>query len=1576
MHVLFLIGIFYLCRGVGNSCIMEFSIEAFRLSPTLQALEKCRKSDLFLIADFYDIPIPRVGTKQVIREALCDRLVRIGVFEFDESSPELRNAEAGVQQDAEATGGESVGGNVVANSLVGLNTEDLKLAVKLKELDLEVKRQEHNTQLLKMKQYDLESQGARRLPVSTFKVPLSPALSANVDSHASPINSNEFDISRQIRLVPTFRETEVDSYFNAFERIAAALRWPREIWPLLLQCKLVGKAQEVCAAMSIEDSLDYDALKASVLRAYELVPEAYRQKFRCHLKGVNQTFVEFARDKGSLFDKWCQSSKVSDFGKLRELLLLEDFKNSLSDRIVVHLNDQKVTTLSEAAVCADEFVLTHKNNFLPPNHRENFQNSVGKNVKFAKTVVPNQGENRECFYCHEFGHLIAVCPVLKRKNQSPRRDNPKSVGFVRVQSKINLDERNVDSGYDPFICDGVVSFVDKNETKSIRILRDTGAAQSFILDSVLPFSKDSSCNSTVLVQGIELGILEVPLHYVNIKSDLVSGPVKIAVRPQLPIRGIELILGNDLAGEKVLPLPEVINDPIYELQNSKDLASEFPSVFPACAVTRAQARKFGVVAGLSDSFLNLTEPVEESLNTSDVQGLKCTKSLSTHLSAEVDLSLFIDRASLITEQRQDVSLSRCRMLAVEKDDLDKRPIAYFWDDGLLMRKWSSVACEGECNSVYQIVVPMNSRSHVLTLAHDHNFSGHLGITKTYKRILRHFFWPGLKSDVVKYCRSCHVCQLVGKPNQTIPPAPLCPIPVVGEPFEHLILDCVGPLPKTKTGHKYLLTLMCTATRFPEAIPLRSLSTKVVLRSLIKFFSTFGLPKIVQTDQGSNFMSRVFKQVLTQLNIKHHVASAYHPESQGALERFHQTLKSMLRTYCADSAKEWDEGLPLLLFAIRETTQESLGFSPADLVFGHTVRGPLKLLKEKWMSRESTSTNVLDYVSSFRERLHKVCDLARISLSSTQAKMKSHFDQKAVFRSFNKGDKVLVLLPILGSALQARFHGPYVVESKLSETDYVICTPDRKRKTRVCHINMLKLYVTRDDDKESNNPLVPVASVSVSRTYCPDEDGLTLRDIPVTCVRLQNSQILADLESFLSYLPDSSRSDVSELIQSHHALFSDVPSRTTAAFHDIEVGDHNPIKQHAYRLNPTKRELMQSEIKYLLDNGLAVSSYSPWSSPCLLVPKSDGSVRFCTDYRRVNAVTKADSFPLPRMEDCVDKVGSAMFVTKLDLLKGYWQIPLTPRAAEISAFVTPDNLLQYTVMAFGLRNAPATFQRLMNSVLAGVSNCEAYLDDVVIYSSTWDDHLKSLHDVFNRFQEASLTVNLAKCEFGKATVTYLGKQVGQGQVCPVSAKVQAILEFPMPGTKKELRRFLGMVGYYRGFCRNFSDIVLPLTNLLSQSRDFVWSDLCQTAFDSVKSLLCSTPVLKAPNFSVPFKIEVDASASGAGAVLLQEDDHGMDHPVCYFSKKFLKHQLHYSTIEKEALALLLSLQHFEVYVGSSSLPVKVFTDHNPLTFLAKMQNSNQRIMRWALIVQEFNIDICYKKGKENVLADALSRSVQE
>ena len=232
-----------------------------------------------------------------------------------------------------------------------------------------------------------------------------------------------------------------------------------------------------------------------------------------------------------------------------------------------------------------------------------------------------------------------------------------------------------------------------------------------------------------------------------------------------------------------------------------------------------------------------------------------------------------------------------------------------------------------------------------------------------------------------------------------------------------------------------------------------------------------------------------------------------------------------------------------------------------------------------------------------------------------------------------------------------------------------------------------------------------------------------------------------------------------------------------------MGDATPIKQHPYRVHPEKQKKMSAEVDYLLEHDLIEPSSSPWSSPCLLVPKPDGSVRFCTDFRKVNHLTKPDSFPMPRIDDCIDRIGQAQYVTRLDLLKGFYQIDLTPDAREISAFVTPDGLFQYKVMPFGMRNGPATFQCLMTQVISGLKKTDVYIDDLVTSGATWPEHLEHLSSLFDRLADANLTVNLDKCEFAQDTVTFLGHVVGQGQILPLKAKVEAIEKFPPPDGEK-------------------------------------------------------------------------------------------------------------------------------------------------------------------------------------------------
>ena len=255
-----------------------------------------------------------------------------------------------------------------------------------------------------------------------------------------------------------------------------------------------------------------------------------------------------------------------------------------------------------------------------------------------------------------------------------------------------------------------------------------------------------------------------------------------------------------------------------------------------------------------------------------------------------------EKSSLISSQESDPTLAGVRERILSESEAAMTRVCYYKKDGMLMRKWSplDMPASDEWRVVSQIVVPEKYRMDVLCLAHEAPMAGHLGINKTYHNILQHFYWPGLKKDVKLFCRSCHTCQIVGKPNQKVPTAPLEPIPAFDEPFNQVLMDCVGPLLKTKTGNQYLLTIMCASTRFPEAIPLRNIRATTIVKHMIKFFTLVGLPKTVQSDQGSNFMAGIFQQVMSQLGIKQKISSAYHPQSQGGFGEVSPNLKNYVK----------------------------------------------------------------------------------------------------------------------------------------------------------------------------------------------------------------------------------------------------------------------------------------------------------------------------------------------------------------------------------------------------------------------------------------------------------------------------------------------------------------------------------------------------------------------------------------------------------------------------------------------------------------------------------------------------------
>lgn len=1485
-------------------------LEAFIASPHVKLFKKLRKEHLLKLVDHYGVELQGENLKKVeIKSAVEEKLVSMGLLSSEEVQP------------------------VPSQGLTFQQQKELLL------LQLENNKQQMEIEKLRLRRED-----RRQL------------------QEEDAAQSRRVDVSN-LRWLPPFNEKDPDTFFLLFERVSKAKNWSESECAVMLQSVFTGKAQQAYSALSEQDCLNYITIKSAVLKAYELVPEAYRQRFRSWEKKNGQTYVEFARDLTIHFKRWLIALDVSDFDELCDLIVLEQLKNTLPERLATYLNERKVETASEAAALADEYILIHKSSFKERAFVrtdlswKGEQNAGVVNAKTNGKFRSNCDSTKICNYCREKGHFKADCPVLNSKNKTGRSTvKPAALAAPVIDNVAVSDitpaccDKDVLVAYAPFIREGFLSLLGSETKIPIKILRDTGAHDSYVVSSVLPFSSNTATGDFILSRGMGLTVLPIPVHEMVLECELLCGPVSVGVRPALPIEGIDVILGNGLAGSRVWadsnpslctqvgkssmgPKPHAVSPggtrcpPVHE-----ECPPPLHDVMAVCAVTRARHK-----AELANS------PDEEQ-----------------NLLSLAHFPLHVNHKDLVQEQRSDPTLISAFDLVVPADEIDSLANGYLVKNDVLFRKWTSVSDLGVRDAVFQLVVPSKFRPAVLKLAHDE--TGHFGVRKTYVNLLKHFFWSRVKKDVSAYIKTCHVCQLTGKPNQKIKPAPLQPIPAVSEPFEYLIIDCVGPLPVAKSGGKYLLTVMCQSTRYPAAYPLRSITTKAVVKALSQFISVFGIPKVIQSDRGSNFSSHMFAQVLKTLGITHNQSTAYHAQSQGALERFHQTLKSLLRAYSTELDGDWEEGLPWLMLAAREVVQESTGFSPNELVFGHSVRGPLAAMKNNFLDSEPPK-NLLDFVNGFRHRLFKAGCMAKEKLQRSQKKMKNIYDRRTEVHEFSPGDQVLALTPIVGSPFQAKFNGPYTVKKKVSELNYLIATPGRKKSTQLCHINLLKPYYQRG----SVRPALAVDTLAVAQ-----EDSVPEPDDSLLCGRLKNSESLEKLDTLLSHLSDSQRVELSKMIRKYPVLFGDVPSRTTWIEHDIDVGNAQPIKQRFYRMAPKKLKYLDAEIDYMVKNNIARPSSSSWASPCILVPKPDDTARFCTDMRKVNSVTKSDCFPLPRMEDCIDRVGSANFVSKFDLLKGYWQVPLSKRAQEIAAFVTPSGLYSYTVMPFGLKNAPATFQRLMNKVVAGLEGCSVYLDDVVIYSDTWHSHVQRICALFERLADARLTVNLAKCEFAKATVTYLGRVVGQGKVAPVHAKILAVGDFPPPTTKKELQRFLGLVGYYRSFCKNFSTIVFPLTELLKARAKFIWSSDCQQAFENVKTLLCSHPVLSAPCFDRPFMVQADASQVGAGAVLLQQDDQGVTKPVCFFSKKFNKHQSNYSVIEKEALALIWALQHFEVYL-SGSAPLVVYTDHNPLTFLLSLRCPNQRLVRWSLFLQAYDLDIRHIKGHENVMADALSRA---
>lgn len=1319
---------------------------------------------------------------------------------------------------------------------------------------------------------------------------------------------------------------KIDGYLSRFERYAEAVKWPRDQWALNLSALLKGKALEIYDRMPVHEAAEYHALKEALLKNYDMTEKGFRSRFRSCRPEKGETFKQFASRLSNYLDKWITLADVAKtFEGVMDFMVRDQFLSCCGTDLSIYLKTKECTNVSMMAKYAELYADAHGG-----------ADKVCKPKKDGKPVTSNQSTKFEqnkpeikCRYCGG-KHLSFKCW------SKPDQKGKTTAGMQTPTNKRyrGYNDRNVhckrDGNYDKV--EQEMSFCRKIEPAEESIISEEGSCAQVGKDGICYFMQARVPLSTGLVNGQkatfmrDTGCTTVVVRSKFVKdSDLTqSSSVKLIDNTVRQHDMAEVDIDCPFFKGRVQAV--CMENAIYDVVIGNVNGSKLPEAEHFCApvITRQQERQRG-----NDSPLKVSSQVLE-----------------------------LSREEFIKEQKGDDSLKHMRRL-VGKGPQPCRGKAnskfqIISKNGILYRSFE----EGDGKLHKQLIVPKRCRNTVLKLAHESLMGGHLGVRKSQDRVYSEFFWPGIHGDIGRYCKSCDICQRT-IPKGRVPKVPLGKHPRIDVPFKRVAVDIVGPIePRSVNKNRYILTLIDYATRYPEAVPMPNIETETVAEALVSIFSRVGIPESMLSDCGTQFTSEVMKEVSRLLSLTQVSTTPYHPMCNGLVEKLNATIKQMLKKMCAERPQDWDRYLPALMFALREVPQASTGFSPFELLYGRQVRGPMSVLRKLWTeeSGDDEVKTVYQYVLDLKNRLQETCRLAQDSLAQVQGKQEMYYNKNARDRQFKVGDKVLLLLPTSRNKLLVQWKGPYEVVRVLNTLDYKIRI---RGKEKTFHANMMKQYVDR---VENCGYLDLVCAGSI------DEPEVTS---DMTFPGIERTQTYKDVKVDES-LTESQVREVYNLLESFDDVLSDVPGRTSVIEHDVIVTTSEPVRSKGYRVPFDTRDIIEKEVREMLELGVIEPSKSPYSSPIVLVNKSDGSVRFCIDFRKVNKITVFDSEPMPDLESVFVKMAGNTVFSKADLTKGYWQIPLSGRAKEVTAFETPLGLFQFTVTPFGMVNSGATFCRMIRKVLDGIPNVESFVDDIWIFSKNWDDHLQTLNDVFTRLRDAGLTAKPSKCQIGKSKIDCLGHCISGNGLEPNQDKISDIVDAKRPTTKRQIRSYLGMVGFYRRFIPQFSSIALPLTGLTKKNcpnKIKEWTSQHENAFTELKRRVTNAPILVLPDFHKTFILQTDASQGGLGSVLLQEGDLGRG-PVAYASRKLSTAESNFSTIEKECLAIVWAVEKFHRYLYGKSFVIEV--DHEPLSYLNSAKALNARLMRWALRLQPYRFRIVYIKGSENVCADYLSR----
>ena len=893
---------------------------------------------------------------------------------------------------------------------------------------------------------------------------------------------------------------------------------------------------------------------------------------------------------------------------------------------------------------------------------------------------------------------------------------------------------------------------------TIEVLRDSGCSTMVIREDLCdPRYFTGETRGCVMMDG---RVVEVPVVKKRVDTPYYIGEVE-GVAMKAPI--YDLVIGN-VHGARGQEDP----DTSWEIPTGEEITEHETSVEPQDVgpAIMSHEKTGGVVTRLQSK--------DKPLRPLKVAKTKIVALTSTEFKKlqETDKSL-----GKLRKKIESKSVEKPKQWGTEVYYIDQK-------NGLMYRHFTSPPEKGSVVH-QQLILPHSLRESVLEVAHDSILGGHLATKKTYDRVTSNFFWPGVSNDVSRYCQSCDICQ------RTIPKgrcgkAPLVVMPIIGEPFARVAIDLVGPLPMSGRKHRWILTLVDCVTRYPDAIPMKVIDTIECAEELVNIFSRIGIPQEILSDRGSQFVSDLMREISRLLSVRQLQTTPYHAQCNGLVERWNGTLRRMLQKMAAERPSDWDRYIPALLVSYREVAQASLGFSPFELVYGRSVRGPMSVLRDIWADEdinEQTKTTY-QYVLELRERLESTCKLAHDELRKAQENQHKWFNKKARAKHLKECDHVLLLLPTKLDKLEMQWQGPFDIIKKVRENDYVI---NFDGQHKMFHANMLRKYLVRKTiDKGMVIFADEIATGGMAENDSLEEpDTCEERSDDIKYCPLRATQTWEDVKISADLSEDQQR-EVRQLLEEYSDVLTDIHGKTNLAECNIELTDDIPFRVKAYPVPYALKKEMDKEVTEMMKADIIESSVSEYASSPVVVRKPDGSVRYCIDFRKLNAKTVLDAEPVPNQDVILNRMGGDNFISRLDLTKGFWQVPIKEEDRKYTAFSTDQGLMQFKYMPFGLVNALAIFCRMVRKLLYDVNYVDAYVDDIVPHTATWDEHMHTLRQVLQKLRQHGLTAKPSKCEIGHAKLDLLGHVVGGGSIQPQDRKIEKIMEMRKPETKKELK----------------------------------------------------------------------------------------------------------------------------------------------------------------------------------------------